>query len=450
MLPTVAIVGRPNVGKSTLFNRLIRRRQAIVQDDPGVTRDRHYGKASFDGVSFQLVDTGGFVPEAASGMDALIRAQTELAVEEADVVVLVMDSREGLTQADRDVAHALRRAGKPTLHVANKVEGPRQESALGEFYELGADKVFPISAEHALGMEELIDAVLRRLPEQPAPSAAEADSVRVALVGRPNAGKSSLLNRLCGEERVIVSDEPGTTRDPVDVVLENERHGKFTLVDTAGIRRKRRKSTTMERYAIVRALRSIDGADVACLVIDAAAGVTDQDAKIANMALEAGRGLVLALNKADLLGGDGATRKDVGRQVDDELHFVSFAPRVFISAETGRGLGQLLGAWRSVHAACGERVATADLNRFLRDAVAAHAPPSFRGRPVRLYFITQPTTRPPGFMISTNAPQGIPIAYRRYLANRLREVFGFSGAPLRLFLRQRGEREGVRSPRRRG
>jgi GTP-binding protein len=447
MNPLCAIVGRPNVGKSTLFNRLIRARRAIVQDDPGVTRDRHYGVTRIDEREIELVDTGGFIPDAGhERIEALIREQARIAIDEADVILMVMDARQGPMPADRELVDLLRRTGKPVIHAANKVDGPKQDALTAEFFELGVERVIGVSAEHARGMEDLLDALIEALPPDAAHPAASADgeAIAVALVGRPNAGKSSLFNALCGQDRVIVSDEPGTTRDPVDVRLGTEADGEFVLVDTAGIRRKRAKSTTMERFAIVRALRSISSARVVCLVIDAEVGPTDQDAKLANMAEEAGRGLVVVPTKCDLLKRR-VDRDRLEQQLTDRLGFAEYAPVVRVSSITRQGLKRILPTVRRVHDSCGERVPTAELNRFLEEAVAAHAPPSHHGRQVRLYYITQPKVHPPTFIVSTNAPQGIRASYRRFLANRLRERYRFEGAPLRLFFRGKGREK--RDPR---
>jgi GTPase len=438
MLPLVAIVGRPNVGKSTLFNRLIRARKAIVQDDPGVTRDRHYGIATFEGRAFTLIDTGGFEPDAAVGIEALVREQTQLAIDEADLVLLTMDAREGLTDSDRAVVDALRRTGKKVIHVANKVDGPRQEAEAAELYRTGATQIFNISAEHALGLEELIDAILAALPPAEAALAPEEHSeTQLALVGRPNAGKSSLLNALVGQPRAIVSETPGTTRDPVDVRLETPQGG-VVIVDTAGIRRHSRPATAMEKFAVVRALRCVSDCDVACLLIDAAEGVAEQDAKIASVALEAGRGLVLVCAKSDLLVGTRA-RKALQAQIAEDLQFVRFAPVLFLSATTGQGVQRLIPTVRRVHRECGRRVTTAELNRFLEQVATAHPPPAHRGRSVRFYYITQPQAYPPTFIVSTSSSE-IHATYRRYMLNKLRDRFGFEGAPLRIFFRQRGRK----------
>jgi GTP-binding protein len=446
MTPLVAIVGRPNVGKSTLFNRLVRSRRAIVQDDPGVTRDRNYGTAQFEGRRFTLVDTGGFEPSATAGIEGLIREQTQLAVEEADLILLVLDARQGLTEGDREVWSTLRRTGKSVLHVVNKVDGPAQEILAAEFFAAGAERLHQVSAEHGLGFESLIDAILSSLPQAAVPATAASPEtgedavVRVALIGRPNAGKSSLLNRMVGQERAIVSPTPGTTRDPVDVRLDTDR-GSFVVVDTAGIRRRRSIASTMEKYAVLRALNSVNHADVTCLIMDATVGVAEHDAKIAGLALEAGKGLVLVFTKADLLPAGPGARRKLKEDVRDKLQFVPFAPTLFVSAVTGAGTRRLLPTVRRIYQACGTRIPTAELNRFLEEAAAAHPPPAARGRPVRFYYMVQPQAYPPTFLVSTNHSDAIHLTYRRYFVNRLRDRFGFEGAPLRLFFRNRRRRE---------
>lgn len=450
MLPLVAIVGRPNVGKSTLFNRLIGRKSALVADEPGLTRDRHYGQATWEDRSFLLIDTGGFETQASElrsdlPMEALVRAQTEMAIAEAELVVLLWDVRDGPTNDDGELVEMLRRTHKPIIYVANKVDGPKQDALVNAFYELGVDNVLGISAEHGLGVDDLIDAILAQLPPAPAKvdveggegdgeSAEEAAPLRLALVGRPNAGKSALLNRLVGAERSIVSEVPGTTRDPVDaeIVVNDQR---YILVDTAGIRRKRRGGPVMEQISVLRALRAVAEADVACLLIDGTEEVSSQDAKIANMALEAGRGLLLVFTKSDLLGPKTPARQRVKQMLDDHLHFVDFAPHLLLSSKSGQGVDRLLPAVRRIHQEAARRIPTSELNRFLESLLDAHAPPAYRGRPVRLYYVTQATTRPPTFIISVSSVQGVVASYRRYISNRLREVYGFAGVPLRVFYR---------------
>jgi GTPase len=456
-LPFVAIVGRPNVGNSTLFNRLIGGRKAIVQDDPGVTRDRHYGIARFEGRRFMLVDTGGFEPEAQEGIEAQIMAQTLVAIEEADLILMVMDAREGLTDADRAVADALRRSAKPTLHVVNKVDGPKQEALAAEFYELGCEKIFNVSAEHALGVDGLIDAVLEVIEapqeegseeegstdegsEEAGSTEEEQAPIRFTLLGKPNAGKSSLLNCLAGQERAIVSAVPGTTRDPIDVRLESSKQA-FIVVDTAGIRKRHSVSRAMEKFAIIRALDAIHQAHVVCLIIDAKDGVTEQDAKIVGLALEEGKGLILVFTKMDLLEQKGkSAQRELKEQLKDKLQFVPYAPVLFLSSKTRKGVGRLLPTVKRVSLECQKRIPTSDLNRFLEEITEAHPPASYHGRQVRFLYVTQPQSRPPTFIVSTNFSQAIHLTYYRYFINRLRERFGFEGAPIRLFFRKKNKR----------
>jgi GTP-binding protein len=446
MLPLVAIVGRPNVGKSTLFNRLVRRRSALVADEPGLTRDRHYARTEWDDIAFDLVDTGGFeLAEQQGAIEDLIRAQTETAIEEADVVILVCDARDDLTATDRELSERLHRVGKPLLVAANKIDGPKQDALVAEMFALGFKQVFGVSAEHGRGMDALLDALLdelkKRKDAQPKPHREGDDRpIRIALVGRPNAGKSALLNRLCGAERAIVSDVPGTTRDPVDVELTTDE-GDFVVVDTAGIRRKRRSGPVMEQISVIRALRAVTDADVVCLVIDGTAEVAAQEARIANRALQAGRGLVLVFSKSDLYGPLDKARKRIAQQLDDKLHFVDFAPHLLLSSKTGKGVAKLLPTVKRIYAEGARRISTSELNRFLEAAVASHHPPAHRGRLVRLYYITQPETNPPTFIISVNTADGVTDGYRRFLLNRLRGTFGFEGVPLRVFYRERKRSE---------
>ncbi|MCC6752313.1 MAG: ribosome biogenesis GTPase Der [Deltaproteobacteria bacterium] len=486
MLPLVAIVGRPNVGKSTLFNRLVGRRRALVLDQPGMTRDRHYGRVTKGPRPFHLVDTGGFEPDAADGIEVEVRVQARVAVEEADVVILVCDARQGITPTDEYLARELRASGRPVLVVANKVDGRPQDPLIAECHRLGLSPVVGVSAEHGRGVEELFDAITEALPPGDAPAsdpqasilagsdedgefddgedddgapgaehddAAETEEsvvavpegpIRVALVGRPNAGKSALLNRLIGQQRSIVSPVAGTTRDPVDAELDLPG-GSIVLVDTAGIRRRSKTEEAAEKLSVLRAMRCIEEAHIACLLVDAQTGVATQDARIATMALEAGRGLVLVFAKMDLMGPAAAARRRLLEQRDDELGFVDYAPVVYLSSVTGAGVNRLLPTVRRVRAQCGRRIATAELNRFLEHAVESHPPPAFRGRPVRLYYGTQARVAPPTFVVSTNAVGGVTTAYRRYLENRLRDRFGFAGTPIRLVFRQRGRKGGRES-----
>ncbi len=449
----VAIVGRPNVGKSTLFNRLLRRRDAIVEDRPGVTRDRRYGIATILERQVTLVDTGGFDPEAEAGLDADILQQTRYAVEEADLVLVLMDAKEGLTEGDRLVVETLRRTGRPVLHAANKVDGPTQAAEAAELHALGVPELLHISAAHGSGMEELQQALVDTLPVSAPVAEAEADEeapIRIALVGRPNVGKSSLLNYLAGAERSIVSDRPGTTRDPVDIEITTRSGTVFTVIDTAGVRRKRSVEPGMERYAVLRALRRITEADVTCLMLDPAEGVVEQDAKLAALAHDTGKGLVLIFSKSDTLPSPvGPEKRRLTQDVQDQLRFVPYAPLHFISSRTGQGVARLLPTVARIHRESGRRISTADLNRFLEDTTAAHTPPNVRGRPIRLFYMTQPETRPPTFILSVSSKKGFAESYQNYILNSLRKTFGFDGVPLRLWLRRRKNRKKIKSKKRR-
>jgi len=435
MRPIVAIVGRPNVGKSTLFNRLIGRRKAIVDDMPGVTRDRNYGQVDRFDIPFTLIDTGGFEPVSEDRLLQQMREQSQLAMEEADVILFVMDAREGLTPADREVAEMLRRVDKPVFYLLNKVEGEKQEAEAGDFYALGVDRLFTISAEHNRGVDDLMDEVVAAFPRG-ALAEEEEDITRIAVVGRPNVGKSSLVNRLLGFERVVANPVPGTTRDSVDTYFTCNKK-RFLLIDTAGIRRKGRISLKIEKYSAVDALRSLDRADVALLVLNAEDGITEQDARIAGYACEAGRACVIVVNKWDIPKKDNAT---VGKFMDlvrTDLAHLSYAPVLFVSALSGQRTGKIMSAVEDVMRQYTMRVTTADLNRVFKEAIAAHHHPLYQGRRVKFYYTTQVGTRPPTFAVFTNCPEGIQDSYERYLGKRMREAFGFSGTPLRFLFRGR-------------
>jgi GTP-binding protein len=450
-LPLVAIVGRPNVGKSTLYNRLIGGRPALVEDVPGVTRDRRYGEVEFAGRRFRLVDTGGLDPSApASALTAGVHRQAALAIGEADVIVFVTDVRDGLTATDREVADLLRRAEQPVLVVANKVDSDRQEALVGEIHELGLGDVLALSATHGRGARDLLDAILALLPEgegedeaAPEPEAEPAGDrpVRLAFVGRPNVGKSSLVNRLLGEERVLVHDLPGTTTDPVDTPFELFGQ-RYVLVDTAGIRRRARIEEPTEKISVSMALGQITRADVAILTIDGTEGPAEQDARIAGAIEEAGRGVVLAINKVDLLGAGRAleaAEKKLADRVADELPFVSFAALRFVSARTGHGVTELVSAARAAWIEHGKRVGTAELNKFFAEVCETHPPPTLRGRSVRIFYVSQVGAHPPTFVLWANRPELVHHGYRRFLANQLRARFGFAGTPLRIIARRRGK-----------
>ncbi|HEY5973225.1 MAG TPA: ribosome biogenesis GTPase Der [Geobacteraceae bacterium] len=435
MRPLVAIVGRPNVGKSTLFNRLLGERKAIVDDQPGVTRDRNYANVDRFERPFTLIDTGGFEPESPDLLLQQMREQSQLAMEEADVVIFLLDGRQGLTVADREVARMLRRLSKPVFYVVNKVDGESHEPFASDFYALGVDRLHTISAAHNRGVGDLMEEVLATFP----PAADEDDedeTIKIAVVGRPNVGKSSLVNRLLGFERSVANPEAGTTRDAVDSNFTWHKQ-RCVLIDTAGIRRKGRVSLKIEKYSVVDALRSIDQADVVLIVLNAEEGVTEQDTKIAGYAYEAGRGCIFVVNKWDTLDKDNAT---TGRFVDKirmEFKYLPFAPIVFVSAKSGQRTGKIMETVTQVMAEYRKRVSTADLNRVFKEAVDAHHAPLSHGRRVKFYYATQVAIKPPTFVVFTNQPEGVHFSYERYLMNKFREAFSFTGTPLRLIFRGR-------------
>lgn len=439
----VALVGRPNVGKSTLFNRLIGRRLAIVHDEPGVTRDRHYGDVLSRGRRYALVDTGGFDPESDDPMRQGIRRQVELAIAEADVIVCVLDATASTAPADHAEVALLRRADKPVIFIANKADNPRLEAESADLYRLGIKDLFQVSALHGRGIAELEAAIVEALPPPPAeaPASAEGAAVTIAVIGRPNAGKSSLVNRLSGEERMLVDARPGTTRDPIDLPIE--RDGKrYVLIDTAGIRRKAKvakEHDVVEAVSVLHAIRAMERGEVALLMCDAAEGVAEQDAKILGLAVDRGRAIVIALNKIDLV--DKKQQKKIEEEARDKLAFAPWAPIVHVSAVTGRGMGTLFETVSRVAEAYRKRVGTGELNRFFEAVLETHPPPTSGGRAPRLFFITQAETSPPLFVIIASDPEKIHFSYRRYVANQLRKTFGFEGVPVRVKYKERRRRE---------
>jgi len=435
MKPVVAIVGRPNVGKSTLFNRLIGYRKAVVEDIPGVTRDLNFAQVEVEGKTFTLVDTGGFEPSSEEGVMAQVARQCELAIEEADVILFMLDANDGPTPVDREIADLLRRRGKKVFYVVNKVDGPRQRQALYDFYELGVEKLYPISALHKRGLDELLEDVVKVLPESTPPPQEREGGTKVAIVGRPNVGKSSLMNRILGYERAIVHEAPGTTRDAVDTAFSV--NGKdYVLIDTAGMRRKSRVGLRLERYCVWEAIRSIERSDVALLVMDAVEGPTDQDAKIGGLIERRGKGCILVVNKWDLAEGKVSTR-EYEEALKRKLHFLDYAPVLFTSAKTGKGVDGILRAVDHVAFEAKKRISTGRLNRWFRQLMASHQPPLWRRRPVKLYYITQVAISPPTFVIFANYPEGVNQSFRRFLVKGLRESFGFQGTPIRLIFRRR-------------
>lgn len=443
----VAFVGRPNVGKSTLFNRIVGRRLAVVSEVPGTTRDRLYAEAEWAGVAFTVVDTGGI--EVAEGHSTaplsedserflpLIKTQATVAIQDADVIVHVVDGQSGITAADREVAAILRQSRKPVIIAANKLESSKLWDTAYEFYELGLGEVFPVSALHGSGTGDLLDAIVDAIPAA-VPDDEVDDSLKIAILGRPNAGKSTLLNKLIGEERTIVSPIPGTTRDAIDTRFR--WHGQeITLIDTAGIRRRGKIDPGIEKYSVLRAIKALQRADVALLLMDAEEGVTAQDAHIGGMLADSTAGIVLLVNKWDLIDKDSHTLADYEQQVRNELSFLPYAPLLFISAKSGQRVNRILPQVLEVNEARYQRIPTGALNKFMRRVTTEHTPPSKGGVRVKFFYATQPSVAPPAFIFFVNKPQWVHFGYQRYLENKLREEFPLVGTPIRLIFRARSE-----------
>ncbi len=439
MKPVVAIVGRPNVGKSTLFNRILGQRRAIVEDFPGVTRDRNYGEVSRFSTPFLLIDTGGFEPASSDELLVQMREQSRLAMEEADLILFVLDAREGLTPSDIEVAGMLRRVDKPVLFVVNKVDSERLEAAAGEFYSLGADSLFTVSAEHGLGIDDLMQSVIELLPAGTALEEEGAET-RLAVIGRPNVGKSSLINRLLGYERVVANAAAGTTRDSIDTPFSY--NGKrYVLIDTAGIRRKGKVSQKLEKFSVIQALKAMDRAHIVLVVIDAEEGITEQDLTVAGYAYEKGRAVVLVVNKWDRVEKDNSTFGRYLEKVRSTFKFLSFAPVVFVSALTGQRVAKIMSVVEQVATEFERRITTGELNRVLNEAAATHPPPVFQGKRLKFFYATQVAVRPPSFVLFVNKAAGVHFSYQRYIGNQLREAFGLKGTPIRLVFKDR-ERQG--------
>lgn len=435
--PIVAIVGRPNVGKSTLFNKLVGQRLAIVEDTPGVTRDRLVATAEWLGHSFLLIDTGGIEPGAGDKLLRHMRAQAQTAIDTADVILFVTDLRGGVTPQDEEIAVQLLRSGKPVLLVVNKADSvgaPPPE--LYDFYSLGLGEPYPVSSLHGHGTGDLLDAAIAHFPPEKEEEE-EGDRIPVAVIGRPNVGKSSLVNHILGEERMIVADEAGTTRDAVDTNVDN-RWGQYTFIDTAGLRRRSKVEDGVERYSVVRSLAAVERARVAVILIDATAGFTEQDSKVAGFAHEQGKACIIAVNKWDAVEKDDKTMDKERKKLEAHFSFMSYAPILFISAKTGQRVDKLMQEINYVDAQNAMRVTTGVLNKVLADAVARVQPPTDRGRRLKIYYITQVSTRPPTFACFANDKKLFHFSYQRYIENQIRATFGLAGTPVRILIRERG------------
>ena len=438
--PVVAIVGRPNVGKSMLFNKLTGKRMAIVEDTPGVTRDRLYGECDWNGREFTLVDTGGIEPSTENEMLQFMRRQAEIAIETADVIVMVTDVTVGMTAADAEVATMLKKAKKPVLIAVNKCDKVGAVNPdVYEFYGLGLGDPIEVSAIHGHGTGDLLDACVELFPEE-TEEEEEDDRIKVAIIGKPNVGKSSLLNQILGMERVIVSNVAGTTRDAIDSNFENE-HGKYCFIDTAGMRRKSKVDDAIEKYSNLRSISAIDRADVCLILIDANEGVTEQDTKIAGLAHEAGKASIIVVNKWDMVEKETNTMDKMTDEVRRDLSYMSYAPVLFISAKTGQRVDKLYQLINEVAAQSALRITTGMLNNILEDATARVQPPSDKGRRLKIYYMTQIAVKPPHFVVFCNDARLFHFSYQRYLENQLRAVFGLMGTPIKLTIRQKGDKE---------
>lgn len=440
--PLVAIVGRPNVGKSTLFNRLIGERKSIVEDIPGVTRDRIYADTDWNGVEFSLIDTGGFDPEDEELYPSLIKNQIEIAIDEADLILFVLDGKEGVMPHDMDIVQMLRKVEKPVLFVINKIDHKKHEAAIVEFHALGIENFIDISALQGRKINELLDSIIELLPPPQEIEVPEGDEdvIKIAVLGKPNVGKSTLVNKFLGQERLITSPVPGTTRDSIDIYID--RDGKtYLLIDTAGIRRKAKISFSVERHSVFRAIRSMERADIALLMIDAEEGPTHQDARLAQLIAEKGRACIILLNKWDLVPADISQTPDIEGILKENLLAVDYAPVLIISALTGRGVDKIFNKVDYVYQNFSQRLPTKKLNNFLRKIITTTPPPIHKGKEIKFYYISQPLTKQPTFVIFTNEIKGVPENYKRFLQNKMREEFPLEGTPIKIIFRSERKKD---------
>lgn len=437
MKPTVAIVGRPNVGKSTLFNRLIGERRAIVDDTPGVTRDRIMGESEWRGIDFNVIDTGGIEPYAEDIILKQMRRQAQFAIDMSDVIIFMVDGKTGLTDADKEVANMLRKSKKPIVLAVNKVDNLEQSSAIYEFYELGLSSPIAMSAEHGSGVGDVLDAVVNYL-NKVGIKKIEDNSIKVCIIGKPNTGKSSLVNYILGEERLIVSDIPGTTRDAIDSKVEFEGTA-ITLIDTAGLRRKSRIYDDIEKYSMLRTISAIERSDICIILIDGTESVSEQDAKIAGYAYEAGKGCIIAVNKWDVVEKDEKTADEFKKQINEKISFIPFAPILFISAKTGFKVQKLLETVIYVYSNYTRRITTGQINDVLAEATTIYQPPSDKGRQLKIYYMTQVGEKPPKMAIFVNSKNLFHFSYQRYIENYLRKTFDFTGVPIIFLIREKGD-----------
>ena len=435
--PLVAVVGRPNVGKSTFFNVVVGRRVSIVEDTPGVTRDRIYAEAEWCGRNFAMIDTGGIEPSTADVILSQMRQQAQIAMDTSDVILFMVDGKEGMTTADAEVANMLRRTGKPVIVVVNKIDNPnKMEDAVYDFYEFGLGSVFAISAANMLGIGDLLDELVSNFPFG---TNEEDENTKIAVIGKPNVGKSSIINKLVGENRVIVSDIAGTTRDSIDTPFKWNGE-MFTLIDTAGIRRKNKVKEDIEKFSVIRAIAAIERCDVCILMIDAKEGVTEQDKKIAGIAHEAGKGLMVVVNKWDLIEKDNHTMSDFEKDIQKELPFMSYAPILFVSVLTGQRISKVMEEAKSIAETRAMRISTSQLNALIADAMMMQPPPSDKGKHLKIYYATQVAVKPPLFSFQINKRDLMHFSYARYLENKIRSVYGFRGTSIKFVFREKGEK----------